>query len=239
MGGIQLKEAGTFWSCSSLWPRVRHGQDPLAIVLHLKLGGRTLPSTPMARDNPGAPHPTWPHHIRTPSSNASLIAHEAHLKILVLKGVAIDGFSASTISLGDVLTTRCCTPTLKWGISCCLQVPTGRPVSDPHVVSPTPPPKKMFIGLKSYEYSHVMHSQASPPMATNPGMTQWNTAPRYVRRFPLWPRPGQLKNQRKTSWSEAKCFQWNISMCPNLASVYIYIYILSLSLSLCLLVACM
>lgn len=98
---------------------------------------------------------------------------------------------------------------------------------------PQPPhQKKMFIGLKSYEYSHVMHSQASPPMATNPGMTQWNTAPRYVRRFPLWPRPGQLKNQRKTSWSEAKCFQWNISMCPNLASVYIYIYIISLSLSL-------
>lgn len=148
MGGIQLKEAGTFWSCSSLWPRVRHGQDPLAIVLHLTLGGRTLPSTPMARDNPGAPHPTWPHHIRTPSSNASLIAHEAHLKILVLKGVAIDGFSASTISLGDVLTTRCCTPTLKWGISCCLQVPTGRPVSDPHVVSPTPPPKKNVYWTK-------------------------------------------------------------------------------------------
>lgn len=102
---------------------------------------------------------------------------------------------------------------------------------------PQPPhQKKMFIGLKTYEYSHVMHSQASPPMATNPGMTQWNTAPRYVRRFPLWPRPGQLKNQRKTSWSEAKCFQWNISMCPNLASVYIYI--LSLSLSVCLWLVC-
>ena len=39
---------------------------------------------------------------------------------------------------------------------------------------PQPPQKKkgLYIGQKSYEYSHVMHSQASPPMATNPGMTQ-------------------------------------------------------------------
>ena len=106
---------------------------------------------------------------------------------------------------------------------------------------PQPPPKKktnLYIGLKSYEYSHVMHSQASPPMATNPGMTQWNTAPRYVRRFPLWPRPGQLKPTKnflkRSKMLPVKYF--HVSKSCTYIYIYIhtiYIYIIYISLFAC------
>ena len=84
---------------------------------------------------------------------------------------------------------------------------------------------KCFLGppeplLELFEIKlPTRHIQVSPPIATKPGMTQWNTAPRYVRRFPLWPRPVDRKIWKEgwtifSGWNiTGSTFSWSIVPC--------------------------
>ena len=82
--------------------------------------------------------------------------------------------------------------------------------------------------------SIAMYSLASPPMATNPGMTQWNTAPRYVRRFPLWPRPGQTKKKKNNAnfLKRSKNVSSQIFPCVQMLRVSMFICLLKKYLSI-------